>query len=115
MFVPLLWNAGTVITVISTSPFLLQIFIRYYVDGPRKYGNFVELSSKLLSDRGVFVAQIGAAPFLDSPAAENSVLQNRYKFVQSLLGSVFKSVVDYEEVSFLSAFPYILISFAGRV
>jgi hypothetical protein len=58
------------------------------------------LISKLISDRGVFVAQVGEAPALDWPAAENSVIQNRYRFVQSLLGSGFTSVVDYEEVRF---------------
>ena len=74
---------------------------RYYVNGPKEYGDFVAFVSKLLSDRGVFVARIGEAPFLDWPTAENSVIQNRFKFVQSLLGAGFTSVVDYEEVCFV--------------
>lgn len=78
---------------------------RYYVDGPAEYGDFVSLISNQISDRGVFVAQVGEAPALHWPTAEKSVIQNRFKFVNSLRESGFTSVVDYEEVSIGLTYP----------
>ncbi|KAG7357527.1 spermine/spermidine synthase domain containing protein [Nitzschia inconspicua] len=69
----------------------------YYVAGPAEYGDFTSLVSKMISDRGVFVAQMGQAPNLNLPSAKHSVMKNRFDFIESLPQFGFKSVVDYEE------------------
>lgn len=71
---------------------------RYYVDGPADYGDFTSLISQLISNDGIVVAQVGGSPDLQSPAAKNSVMKNRYNFIKGLAQSGFKSIMDYEEV-----------------
>jgi hypothetical protein len=73
-------------------------YYRYYVAGPAEYGDFTSLVAELISENGVFVAQMGEAPSLSWPSAENSVMKNRFDFIKSLPQYGFKSVVDYEEV-----------------
>jgi hypothetical protein len=67
---------------------------RYYVE----YGDLISLVAKLISDNGVFVTQMGEAPSLSWPSAKNSVMKNRFDFINSMPQYGFKSVVDYEEV-----------------
>jgi hypothetical protein len=78
--------------------FLSNLYFSFYVAGPKDYGDFVSLISKLMSSDGVFVAQMGEAPSLSWPANEYSAMKNRAEFTKSLPRNGFKNVVDYEEV-----------------
>ena len=54
--------------------------------------------SELLAADGVFAAQVGDAPSLDTAATGNPKMQDRFNFVESLHDNGFVRVVDYEEV-----------------
>ena len=73
-----------------------------FVDALYDGGPFLQSLPKALSSNGIFVSQVGEAPYLHSPSEEYSLNKNRVKLVESLVDLGFENVRDYEEVSELT-------------
>ena len=76
-------------------PQVQKVFVDALYDG----GPFLQSLPKALASNGMFISQVGEAPYLDSPSEEYSLDKNRVKLIESLVDLGFESVRDYEEVS----------------
>uniref|UniRef100_A0A7S4ALS0 PABS domain-containing protein n=1 Tax=Pseudo-nitzschia australis TaxID=44445 RepID=A0A7S4ALS0_9STRA len=72
----------------------------YYVDDfkeDEEDQKFALLLSKLLVSDGIFAAQVGDAPTLNTAASGNPEFQGRFDFIDSLQKNGFVRIIDYEE------------------
>jgi len=76
-----------------------DIYYIEYVADPLKDDNAFELLLfSLLSPAGIFTAQVGVAPSLNTAEAGNSNMKGRFDFFNGLRENGFPRIVNYEEV-----------------
>jgi hypothetical protein len=84
-------SPSTSLTCPSRDPQVQKDFVNALYDG----GPFLHSLPNALAENGIFVAQVGAASSLNSPAEHLSLHQNRVNFVESLVSLGFLSIRDY--------------------
>jgi spermidine synthase len=76
--------------------------VALYDDGP-----FLKALPNALTSNGILVAQVGEAPYMDSPAESLSINKNRANFLRSLGDLGFEAIHTYEEVGTVQLFDII--------
>lgn len=75
-----------------------RYYIEYVADPLEDDNDFELLLFSLLSPDGIFTAQVGDAPSLNTAEAGNSDMKGRFDFSNGLRENGFLRIVNYEEV-----------------
>lgn len=75
-----------------------QPYCSNFIEDAYSDDHFVQVLSNSLSPTGIFAAQVGEAPEVNSPPEEFSHFKYRHRLLQNLLKVDFEEIRDYEEV-----------------
>ena len=75
-----------------------RYYIEYVADPLKDDNAFELLLFSLLSPDGIFTAQVGDAPSLNTAEAGNSNMKGRFDFFNGLRENGFPRIINYEEV-----------------